>query len=379
MSFLSRLCVSLPKLASWLPSSRDDRIISLLQGEDPGERDRLSAISALSRAVRNDSDSIEIYLALGNLYRTQGDIERAVQLRSNLIARPGLAPHFKAMVFFELGHDYKRGGFIDRALQSFEQARELGGDSQEITRDMARVHAESGNFAQAAALFGKLGLRVPQAHYLVRQAQDRMRQGAKGEGRKLLFRALKVYNGSIEARQELIKLFALDEDWRKTRKYFEEALGAVPSGLQFLLLDALLHLHPDNVDTPRDTEDFHLQLYKTLLPVIEVQPPEILLQYYGALYLLRCGDAEASTVWLAKTLVLKPDFWAARLVLLDIAMAEQTLSPVFKTQLEFFIEQARQVKKFICQACGLHRETTFFRCPQCHSWHSIAFRTSLQD
>lgn len=379
MSFLSRFRLPSIKLPDFLSSSKDKDILTPLQGEDPGERDRLAAIRALSHAVRNDPDSVEIYLALGNLFRAQGDIERAVQLRNTLIVRPNLEDRLKARVYFELGHDYKRGGFIDRALQAFEQARRLSGESDEITRDMARLHAESGNFDQAATLFGKLGLRVPQAHYIVRHAQELLQTGAKNEGRKLLSRALKVNHSSVEAWQEIIKLSAFDEDWRKTKKHFSNALDSVPSDLRFLILENLLHLTPPQNASEQQIEIFRMQLCKSVLPVIEDQKPDLLLQYYGALYLLRCGDTETANAWLAKTMVLNPDFWAARLALLDIAMSQQPLSPVFKGQLEFFVEQAHHVKKFVCRACGLHRKTTFYRCPRCRSWHSIGFRTSLQD
>ncbi|MBL3582652.1 tetratricopeptide repeat protein [Oleidesulfovibrio alaskensis] len=379
MSFLSRFKLPRIKLPDFLSSPGDRNILTPPQGEDPGERDRRAAISALSRAVRNDPDSVEIYLALGNLYRAQGDIERAVQLRSTLIARPSLEDRLKARVYFELGHDYKRGGFIDRALQAFEQARRLSGESDEITRDTARLHAESGNFLQAATLFGRLGMRIPQAHYLVRHAQEVMQSHGEAEARKFLSKALKANQSSIEARQELIGLAARNEDWRATRKRLDEALKTVPADLRFLLLENLLQLSPSGSSTATRTEDFRVQLCKAVLPVLEAQSPDLLLQYYGALYLLRCNDTETANAWLAKTMVLSPDFWAARLALLDIAMKEQQLSPVFKSQLEFFIEQAHHVKKFVCRACGLHRKTTFYRCPRCRSWHSIAFRTSLQD
>ena len=96
-----------------LLGKEDDLFLSWNEGESAFERDTLSAIRALNQEVRNDPDGVETYLALGNLYRARGDIERAIQIRNGLIVRPGLDNNLKARVCFELGIDYKRGGFID--------------------------------------------------------------------------------------------------------------------------------------------------------------------------------------------------------------------------------------------------------------------------
>ncbi|MDY7001315.1 MAG: tetratricopeptide repeat protein, partial [Thermodesulfobacteriota bacterium] len=103
------------------------------EGYAPFSRDTMTAISELSRVAKNNPDAVEIYLALGNLYRSQGEIERAVQIRRNLIVRPRLDTKFKAKAWYELGLDYKRGGFVDRAVNAFEQAGKLSGNFKGVS------------------------------------------------------------------------------------------------------------------------------------------------------------------------------------------------------------------------------------------------------
>ncbi len=369
MSLLKRFCNGL------LRGKKEHTILSPIMGTPPGERDTKAAISELSRAVRNDPDAVELYLALGNLYRAQGEIERAVQIRSNLIVRPGLDDAFKARAYFELGHDYKRGGFMDRAMQAFEQARKFGGDTEELIRSMARLHAQTGNFLSASALYDKLGHRVAEAHYMVRHAEERHTPATMAESRKLLRKALKVYGGSAEAWLALISLATVEGDWDKAGALLNEALRAVPASIRFVLLEGMLNFTPGT----NDPASFTASLCKTVVPVLEAQEPELILQYYGALFLLRCGNPEEANAWLAKTMVLCPDFWAARLELLGLTMDDQPLSPVFRNHLSFFVEQARHVKRFVCSNCGIRLEHTFYHCPKCRSWHSAAFRVSLKD
>lgn len=342
-----------------------------------GERDTKETIAELSRAVRNDPDAVEIYIALGNLYRAQGDIERAVQLRNNLIARPGLDEEFRVRAFLELGHDYRRGGFMDRALQAFERARKLAGDTDEILQSLAVLYAEVGNFQDASKLYGKLGHKIGQSHYLVCHGEELLALGNEHDARKTFNKALRIYKGSAEAWIAKLSLAANKCEVRKCGSLLKDALSHVPANMQFLLLE---HLYT-SLDSYAAScgEESATKLCKTIVAVLEKQDPDLILQYYGARFLIYDGNIEEANAWLAKTMVLNPDFWAARMELLNIAMIEQPLSPVFKNQLGFFVNQVGNVKRFVCSHCGIRRLETFYSCPKCRNWHTAAFRIHLQD
>ncbi|MDY7002182.1 MAG: hypothetical protein SVS15_10435, partial [Thermodesulfobacteriota bacterium] len=119
-------------------------------------------------------------------------------------------------------------------------------------------------------------------------------------------------------------------------------------------------------------------LAEAILPVLEKQEPDLLLLFYAA-WISSGQDQALAKSHLEKTLVLNPGFWPARLELLALGMEDQTLSPAFKTQLEFFVMRARELKRFVCRKCGLKRETLFFLCPRCQSWHSISYRTAIHE
>lgn len=353
------------------------------EGETPGSRDTLSAIHDLSRLVQNDPGAIDIYLALGNLFRSQGDIERAVLIREGLMARPGLNNRFKARALFELGQDYRRAGVVDRSLAAYREAAKLGYNMEAVTVELANLHAEAGDFEQAAEEYHALGHKLAEAHYLVRQAQDLAGAGEDGAAQRLVKRALRVYSGSVEAWCALLSMTAQAEDWRKTGSLLAQGLGKVEPRLRFLLLEALrgagMAVRGDRDDASFAEDDFAARLCAAVIPVLEKQEPHILLHYYGALFLRRCNDLEAANIWLAKALVVQPDFWAARLELLAVAAANHELPPVIDHQLDYFIGQMRHSKRFTCAVCGLKQDGVFYRCPRCGSWHSISFRLNLQE
>lgn len=402
---LHRIAPALQKFFS--SSTSQDKTVLPVRETDPTERDRLATITALSRAVRNDPDSVEIYMALGNLYRAQGDFERAVQLRKHLIVRPELSADVKARLYLELGHDYRRGGLIDRAMQCFEQAQKIEGLTPEITENMARLYAESGNFLQASNYFAKMGMKVPQAHYLVRASAEFLQNsdsGAKDEGRKLLRQALRAYNGSVEAWSALLCDELKQSNWTLGQKILQEALEIVPQDMRFLLFEELLLLpqsfaapntispliHPTLSDDMSPAlpqadalhgqgQEFYSQCLSMLLPLLEAKQQSLLAQYYGAVFLQKSGNVEDARFRFIKALEIEPNFWAARLALLELGIPEKELSPAFLEHLQFFLEQIHNAKRFVCRHCGMSRNQTFYLCPRCHTWHSIGFRISLKD
>ncbi|MFI3272015.1 MAG: tetratricopeptide repeat protein [Pseudomonadota bacterium] len=357
------------------------------QGVDANlrSRDATSAIEELSRAVQNDTDSVEIYLALGNLYRLRGDIERAVHIRRCLIARPGLEASFRARALLELGRDYRRGGFIDRAQNTFQDAIKHGADKETVWCELAALYGDSGAFDQAAIQHRRIGNPVAEAHYLTRHAQDLYAAGQSASAQKTLVHAIKVYSGSIEAWISRISIAIQDNQWTKAKSLLEESMKHIALDKRFLVFNALLELpkpvlsEDDAASQENNAMSFEQVRCDCVLPVIEAQEPDLLLAYYAALFLLQCHKKEEAHIWLEKAIVLQTNFWAARYQMLTYSMEDESLSPVFKGQLLAFMDQANNAPCFVCQHCGFKRDQAFYLCPKCRSWHSATFRTSLQD
>jgi len=365
-----------------------DRVRLSGSGESPPVQDTRAAIEELSKVVQNDPEAVEIYLALGSLYRSQGEIERAIQIRNSLIVRPGLDREFKARAWFELGRDFRRAGLLDRAEKAFYEARSLGQAPISIHKEMARLTAERGDFEKAAESYGQLGLPLPQAHYMVRLAKDRFTEGNISQGNRALRHAIRAYPGSMEAWLEQMTQVYKSGNAGKIGDILAQALDHLAPELRFVLFEGLL-LALEQAEKARvnsfgeETEWSKAcpdeKVVEVVVPIIETQEPDVLLLFYGAMLLLRIEDTDNARSWLEKALMLDADFWQARLELFDLSRADQTLTPFFKEQLSFFLGRARRVRRFFCRHCGLKRDQIFFNCPRCHSWHSIAFRTDITE
>lgn len=77
------------------------------------------AIDSFIEIVKLDPESADMHFALGNLFRRRGEIERAIRVHQNLLARPDLPSEQKAHAQYELGMDYLKAGLLDRAEETF--------------------------------------------------------------------------------------------------------------------------------------------------------------------------------------------------------------------------------------------------------------------
>jgi len=131
-----------------------------------------AAIEALSDAARLGSpEAVETYLALGALFRRDGDLSRAVRLHRNMLLGPGLEPVRRTEVELELAEDYRRSGMLAEAAEIYER---LAPVSPTAAAGLREVRIEQGDLGAAAAIQRGLGGNGPDpilAHLLAAAAR----------------------------------------------------------------------------------------------------------------------------------------------------------------------------------------------------------------
>ena len=66
-----------------------------------------------------DSATIETHFALGSLFRRRGEVDRAIRIHQNIIARPDLPAEQRDQAYSSLAKDYLHAGLLDRAENMF--------------------------------------------------------------------------------------------------------------------------------------------------------------------------------------------------------------------------------------------------------------------
>ena len=114
------------------------------------------AVEELTRATSTETDALEIQMILGNLYRQKGQVGRAITVHQGLLQRPDLRPIEHAHVLLCLGLDYKHGGFIDRALETFQEVVRLDPNNRYAFVNLQKLYEDQHQWADAAGVREKI-------------------------------------------------------------------------------------------------------------------------------------------------------------------------------------------------------------------------------
>jgi lipopolysaccharide biosynthesis regulator YciM len=107
------------------------------------------AIDELARAASFNADSLEVHMILGNLYREKGQVGKAITVHQKLLQRPQLSRLEHAYVLLCLGLDYKRGGFVDRAAEAFNEVLQLDSKNEYALVNLQKLHEEQHQWSEA--------------------------------------------------------------------------------------------------------------------------------------------------------------------------------------------------------------------------------------
>jgi len=107
------------------------------------------AIEELTRAASVDPDALEVHMILGNLHREKGQVGKAINVHQSLLQRPRLNRLEHAYVLLCLGLDYKRGGFVDRALEAFTEVLRLDPKNEYALMNLQKLHEEQHQWTEA--------------------------------------------------------------------------------------------------------------------------------------------------------------------------------------------------------------------------------------
>jgi lipopolysaccharide biosynthesis regulator YciM len=99
---------------------------------------------------------------LGNLLREKGQVGRAIQEHQALLQRPKLRRLEHANLLLCLGLDYRRGGFVDRALEAFTEVLRLDPSNQYALLNLEKLYAEQHQWEHAYETRQRLTGLVPE-------------------------------------------------------------------------------------------------------------------------------------------------------------------------------------------------------------------------
>jgi lipopolysaccharide biosynthesis regulator YciM len=141
------------------------------------------AVELFTRMAELDDEALETHFALGSLFRKRGEVDRAIRVHQNLMARPSLSRLQKLEAEAALAEDYLSAGLFDRAESLFQKLSESADFRvqalkrliriYEVTRDWERAIATNSELEEADSMSaGSIGRVSMVAHYYCELAEE---------------------------------------------------------------------------------------------------------------------------------------------------------------------------------------------------------------
>lgn len=153
------------------------------------------AVDVFIKMLEVDSDTVETHLAVGKLFRKRGEVDRAIRIHQNLIARPQLDKIHRESSLYELGQDYLSAGMIDRAeriYQDLSNEKTHAPQALQILIDIYQQAKDWDNAIKMAQKYQSLTRKSMQptiAHYYCEMAEAEFANKAYSEARAFLDKA----------------------------------------------------------------------------------------------------------------------------------------------------------------------------------------------
>lgn len=348
------------------PSVHPDylRGISHLVNEDSDK-----AIEVFVRLLEVDNETVETHLALGNLFRRQGEVDRALRVHQNLIARPTLKPIHRNQARFELAQDYLRAGVLDRSENLFRELVEQGMFLERALSGLVTIYEQERDWEQAIATTRTLesvrghSLRPVIAQYYCELAEQARAGQDLEAAQKMLKAARSEFKDCVRASLLQGEMAEAREDWRAAIKAYKQVMK---QDVEFAteILQPLERCYAA-LDDPGGYQRFLEDMIKRY----QGAAPHVAL----AQLLQRQDDNLGAIMHLSEYVQETPN-WIGFYYLLELtwAQAQDGLSGPLDSLRATLRQVIDQQATYLCGQCGFSGRYRHWQCPGCKQWNSVA-------
>jgi len=338
------------------------------------------ALEHFLRMVRVDDKTIETHFALGSLFRRRGEVDRAIRIHQNIIARPDLAAEQRDQALYSLAKDYLAAGLLDRAENLFSRLSQ-------------------GSRYQVQALEALCGIYEQEREW--EQAVDAGQRLEVLGGRSLALQIAHYYC-------ELAEAAAAKGDYTAARAHVKKAQAGRPRTMRGALTRA--HIARDTDDNATALKLYHRIIDENTYLIAEALPEMVSIyarenqlgELQSALKSMLAKNPDMASL-VAYTAIVNDiggvpviDECVEQYMLNDSTLAEfvdlQALSAGDEEDDDSALVRvrhalsklARTTPRYQCQECGFSSQRLLWQCPSCRDWETqrpasrVQFDTVLQ-
>ncbi len=324
------------------------------------------AVDLFVRVLDVNEETVETHLALGSVFRRRGEVDRAIQIHQNLVARTSLSNEQRARALLELGEDYMRSGLLDRAEGLFGRLLNFPAHEGTALHNLSLIHQQERGWLAAIDDCRRLeevtgrSLRTEIAHFYCELAIESRQEGDASTAGTLLEQALLADPACARALLMSARLAIKSGLYERA----EELLKCVEQRTPSFTIEIITPLREcfEARGRLRDLLDY-------LLEVLNRHPSGRLTIVIADLFHELDLD-ESAPEFLKRTLATHPSLSGLR-KLLQLIAGKINDNGELASAIELGHSMLDGDVHYRCKHCGFQGRSLHWRCPGCQNWSSV--------
>jgi lipopolysaccharide biosynthesis regulator YciM len=326
------------------------------------------ALEIFLQIAEVDKETVETQFALGHLFRRRGEVDRAIRLHQNLVARTGLSEEQRTRASLELGEDYMRAGLLDRAETLFNDLVQMGVHAPKALQQLISIYQSERDWSQAIAhalqyeqISGE-SMSDSIAHYYCELAEK------------------SIYEGNLKLAREQTAL-AYSSDSQCVRAGMIEGRLDLLENNDAAAIRAFERVARHDVDYLPEVLPQLMECYERRNELMRARGflQEVIEHYAGVTPLLaltelieRDEGPAAAQDFLAKQLQQRPSV-RGEAVLLDKVVSQPVSDPheTLRSLKQITDQLLVRSANYRCGNCGFGARAHHWQCPSCKQWGSV--------
>ncbi|MFH2012789.1 MAG: tetratricopeptide repeat protein [Pseudomonadota bacterium] len=326
------------------------------------------AIEEFTKAVQINSNTVETYIALGNLFRSKGEVSRAIRIHNSIMLRPSIDRETKIQALYNLGLDFKKAGFIKRAILSFEEV--IDNDSLRLDAyiQLEELYEEINEWEKAYKIQQKISaLRKTNDNNVLAHIQTELGKSYFSDNeiksaKEAFKKAVSLDPNCVDALIHLGDICIFQNDYSEAISTWKRVTKISPP---------LTHLIYDRLETTYSIQDKTDDFEEFLKKSSKEDNDNYQLHFILAEYLYKRGNIKEAIEELRSVIRINPSSIDARKELGKILIASGNKDELISEYQELLNILDIPEKRFRCQKCGFELENIEWKCPQCLKWDTI--------
>ncbi|WP_174508912.1 lipopolysaccharide assembly protein LapB [Klebsiella oxytoca] len=327
------------------------------------------AVDLFLDMLKEDTGTVEAHLTLGNLFRSRGEVDRAIRIHQSLMESASLTYDQRLLAVQQLGRDYMAAGLYDRAEDMFKQLVDetdfrLGALQQLLQIYQATSDWQSAiDVAERLVKLGKEKHRGDIANFWCELALQQMANSDMDKAMTLLKKGAAADRNSARVSIMMGRVWMEKGDYAKAVESLERVIN-------------------QDKELVGETLDMLQTCYQQLGKLAEWEQ-----------FLRRCADENTGAtaeLMLAQILEQREGIESAQNYVTRQLERHPTMR-VFHKLMDYHLneaeegrakeslgvlrnmvgEQVRSKPRYRCQKCGFTAHTLYWHCPSCRSWSTI--------